>query len=156
MFNAIKTGIWLTALTILFIFLGGLIGGRSGMILAFGFALVMNLGSYWFSDKIVLKMYKAKPVTEAEYPRFVQTVNRLAKAANLPVPKIVLIPTEASNAFATGRSPQHAVVAATEGILHLLTDEELEDEGLTPATRDNIVRSIISNSLDNAEDAENK
>ncbi len=121
-----KTAFLLTVLTILFLLIGGLLGGRSGMITAFGFALVMNLVSYWFSDKIVLAMYRARPVTEQEQPDLVKTVRYLAQLDSVPMPKVYIIPTQTPNAFATGRSPQHAAVAATEGILKLLSREELE------------------------------
>ncbi len=124
--NTLKTALLLTVLTLLFIAIGGLLGGQNGMIVAFGFALVMNLGAYWFSDKIVLAMYRARPVTEEEQPDFVGTVRYLAQLANMPMPKVYVIPTSAPNAFATGRSPKHAAVAATEGILQILNREELE------------------------------
>jgi len=123
--KTLKTAFLLTVLTLLFIAIGGLIGGRSGMVMAFGFALVMNFVTYWFSDKIVLAMYRAKPATEAEQPDLVRTVRHLAQLADMPMPKVYLIPTPVPNAFATGRSPRHAAVAATEGILQLLDSEEL-------------------------------
>ncbi len=123
--NTIKTVLLLTILTLLFIMIGGLLGGRSGMVTAFGFALVMNFVSYWFSDKIVLAMYRAKPVTEAEAPELVAAVRHLAQLDNIPMPKVYVIPTDLPNAFATGRSPNHAAVAATEGILRLLNQDEL-------------------------------
>jgi len=124
--KTLKTAFLLTVLTLLFVFIGGLLGGRSGMITAFGFALVMNLVSYWFSDKIVLAMYRARPVTEEEAPDLVKTVRYLAQLDDVPMPKVYIIPTQVPNAFATGRSPKHAAVAATEGILQLLSREELE------------------------------
>lgn len=124
--NTFKTALLLTGLTLLFIAIGGLLGGQSGMIIAFAFALVMNLGAYWFSDRIVLAMYRARPVTEEEAPDLVKTVRYLAQLANMPMPKVYVIPTSAPNAFATGRSPKHAAVAATEGILRILSREELE------------------------------
>jgi heat shock protein HtpX len=116
----------LTALTVLFIFIGQLLGGRQGMIIAFGFAVLMNFFSYWFSDKIVLAMYRAKPVTEAEAPRLVQMVRLLTQQSGLPMPKVYIIPGTSPNAFATGRNPSHAAVAVTEGILDLLSADELE------------------------------
>ena len=122
----LKTAFLLTVLTLLFISIGGLIGGRSGMMTAFLFALIMNLVTYWFSDKIVLAMYRARPVTEEEEPDLVKTVRYLAQLANMPMPKVYVIPSEAPNAFATGRSPAHAAVAATQGILRILNREELE------------------------------
>ncbi len=123
--NTLKTAFLLTVLTLMFIAIGGLLGGRSGMIMAFVFALVMNLVTYWFSDKIVLAMYRAKPVTEAEAPELVGAVRHLSQLADIPMPKVYVIPTDLPNAFATGRSPRHAAVAATEGILRILNQDEL-------------------------------
>jgi heat shock protein HtpX len=114
----------LGGLSALFLAIGGALGGESGMIFAFVLALVMNIGSYWFSDKIVLRMYRAQPV-EASHPLYRMTA-RLAERAGLPMPKVYLIPDMSPNAFATGRSPEHAAVAATEGILRLLPEPELE------------------------------
>ena len=124
--KTLKTTLLLTFLTLLFVAIGRLLGGQQGMILAFGMALVMNMGAYWFSDKIVLAMYRARPVTEEEAPDLVRTVRYLAQLANMPMPKVYIIPSAAPNAFATGRSPNHAAVAATEGILQILNREELE------------------------------
>jgi heat shock protein HtpX len=124
--KAFKTAFLLILLTLFFIAVGRAIGGRQGMQIAFLFAMATNLISYWFSDKIVLKLYRARPATESEAPKLVRTVRRLAQLGNMPMPKIYIIPTEAPNAFATGRSPNHAAVAATEGILRILDDEELE------------------------------
>lgn len=123
--KTLKTAFLLTVLTLLFIGIGGLLGGRSGMITAFGLALIMNLITYWFSDKIVLAMYRARPVAQGEAPELVGAVRHLAQLANMPVPKVYIIPTETPNAFATGRSPNHAAVAATEGILRILNQDEL-------------------------------
>lgn len=123
--NTLKTAFFLTLLTLLFLGIGGLLGGRQGMTMALGMALVMNLGAYWFSDKIVLAMYRAKPVTEAEAPELVGAVRHLAQLSNMPMPKVYVIPSEAPNAFATGRSPKHAAVAATTGILRILDQDEL-------------------------------
>jgi len=123
--KTLKTAFLLTALTLLFIGIGGLLGGRSGMMMAFAFALVMNFVAYWFSDKIVLAMYRAKPVTEGEAPELVGAVRHLAQLANMPMPKVYIIPTDVPNAFATGRSPNHAAVAATQGILRILDQDEL-------------------------------
>ncbi len=123
--KTLKTAFLLTVLTLMFIAIGGLLGGRSGMMVAFTMALLMNLITYWFSDKIVLAMYRAKPVTEAEAPDLVRTVRYLAQLADMPMPRVYVIPSAAPNAFATGRSPKHAAVAATEGILRLLDPEEL-------------------------------
>jgi heat shock protein HtpX len=126
MSNALKTTVLLAALTVLFVLLGGMVGGEQGMILAFLFAAAMNLVSYWFSDKIVLRMYGAQEVSEAEAPEFYGLVRNLATRAGLPMPRVYIIPTDTPNAFATGRNPQHAAVAATQGILRILTRDELE------------------------------
>lgn len=124
--NTLKTVVLLTFLTVLLVFVGGAIGGRNGMIIAFMMALVMNFVSYWFSDRIVLKMYNAQPVTEAQAPDLYAMVRRLVQKAGLPMPKVYIIPEEALNAFATGRNPEHGVVAVTEGIMRALDREELE------------------------------
>jgi heat shock protein HtpX len=126
MANTMKTTIFLALLTGLFVAVGGLLGGRGGMVMAFGFALVMNFVSYWFSDKIVLKMYGAQPLGESEAPVVHRIVRNLATRAGIPMPKLYLIPSEATNAFATGRSPQHAAVAVTHGILRIMDEAELE------------------------------
>ena len=126
MTNTLKTTALLAALTVLFVLLGGMVGGEQGMVVAFLFAGLMNFVSYWWSDRIVLWMYGAQEVSEAEAPDFHALVRRLAQRAGLPMPKVYLIPTETPNAFATGRNPQHAAVAATEGILRILTLDELE------------------------------
>jgi heat shock protein HtpX len=126
MSNVFKTGLLLAVLTAMLVLLGGALGGRQGMVVAFFFAVIMNFGSYWFSDKIVLAMYGAQPISEAEAPRLHAVVRRLALKAQIPMPPVYLIPTETPNAFATGRSPEHAAVAVTEGILRILDDEELE------------------------------
>src|SRR5512139_1554889 len=124
--NTLKTTFLLAVLTVLFVLVGKAIGGQSGMVFAFGLAVVMNVGSYWFSDKIVLRMYGAREVTEAEAPQLHGAVRRLAVAAATPMPKVYIIPEESPNAFATGRNPAHAAVAVTEGILRILSPEELE------------------------------
>ncbi len=121
-----KTGFLLALLTVLFVAIGSYVGGQGGMVMAFAFAVLMNAGAYWFSDKIVLKMYRAQEVSEAEAPQLHATVHRLATAASLPMPKVYIIPTESPNAFATGRNPQHAAVAVTQGIMKVLTPDELE------------------------------
>src|SRR5262245_11009086 len=126
MSNMVKTTLFLALLTGLFIAVGGLLGGRGGMVMAFVLALIMNFVSYWFSDKIVLKMYGAQPIDESEAPVVHRIVRNLAARAGIPMPKLYLIPSEAPNAFATGRSPQHAAVAVTEGILQLMDERELE------------------------------
>ncbi len=124
--NMMKTVFLMTAMTVLLLFVGSMLGGEQGMIFAFAISLFMNLGSYWFSHKIVLMMYRAKEVTEAEAPRLYSIVSRIASLAQLPMPKVYIIPGDTPNAFATGRNPEHAAVAATEGILKLLSDDELE------------------------------
>src|SRR6201981_1359326 len=124
--NTFKTAFLLTALTLLLMFFGRYFGGQNGMMLALAFAAVMNFVSYFFSDKIALAMYRAQPVTREELPRAYQAVERLTQKIGIPMPKIYVIPTESPNAFATGRTPSHASVAVTHGILELLNDEELE------------------------------
>lgn len=125
MANQFRTMILLTALTLLIVFLGKLLGGSQGMLIALVLALVMNFGSYWFSDKIVLAMYRAQTVSEYEAPELYRMVRELAVSAGLPMPKVAIIPSETPNAFATGRNPEKAVVAVTEGILRLLSANEL-------------------------------
>jgi heat shock protein HtpX len=122
--SGLKTAVLLGGLSALFLLIGRAVGGDSGLVIAFGFAVVMNIGSYWFSDKIVLRMYKAQPVGP-EHPLYRMT-ERLAQRAGLPMPKVYIIPDMSPNAFATGRNPSHAAVAATEGILRLLPESELE------------------------------
>ncbi|AJE03971.1 protease HtpX [Geobacter pickeringii] len=126
MMNRLKTTLLLTLLTLLMVAMGSAIGGRSGMVYAFFMACAMNFFSYWFSDKIVLSMYGAREITEAENPQFYGMVRRLTVNAGLPMPKVYVIPSDSPNAFATGRNPSHAAVAATEGILRILSLEELE------------------------------
>jgi heat shock protein HtpX len=116
----------LGALTGLLMLIGGLIGGRGGVFIAFLFAMILNFGSYWFSDKIVLKMYKAQEVSESSAPELFNIVRNLALKALLPMPRVFIIPEETPNAFATGRNEKHAVVAVTEGIMRILNKEELE------------------------------
>ncbi len=123
--NRIKTTFLLTCLTLLLVAMGNAIGGQGGMLIAFVIAGGMNFFSYWYSDKIVLKMYRAREVSEHDHPAFYGLIRRLAQQAGLPMPRVYIIPSEAPNAFATGRNPQHAAVAATEGIMHLLDDDEL-------------------------------
>ena len=124
--NTFKTGFFLTLLTLLLMFIGRAFGGQNGMLLALAFAAVMNFVSYFYSDKIALAMYRAQPVTREELPRAYAAVERLTQKIGIPMPKIYVIPSESPNAFATGRNPQHASVAVTQGILNLLNDEELE------------------------------
>jgi heat shock protein HtpX len=124
--NRIKTVLLLAGMTAFLIVIGRLLGGRTGMYLAFILAVGMNFFSYWFSDKIVLKMYGAQEVTPADAPQLHQIVDELAREAGIPKPKVYLIPDDSPNAFATGRNPEHAAVAATEGIMRLLTPAELK------------------------------
>ena len=146
--NTLKTTFLLTALTLLLLFVGKAIGGNGGMMFALIMAGVMNFVSYWFSDKIVLRMYSAREVTEAEAPRLYRITNQLAMKAKLPMPKVYIIPGMTPNAFATGRNPQHAAVAATEGILQILNDEELEGvmahELAHVGNRDILISSIVA------------
>src|SRR5271170_2774379 len=124
--NTFKSTLLLVVLTLFLIFVGDRIGGRNGMLLAFVISVAFNFGTYFFSDKIALKMYNAQPVTREQLPRAYEAVERLTAKQGLPMPKIYVLPTESPNAFATGRNPQHASVAVTHGILELLDDEELE------------------------------
>src|SRR5246127_422633 len=124
--NTFKTALLLTALTLFLVFIGAHFGGTNGMIIAFLIAAAMNFFSYFYSDKLALAMYRAQPVTREQLPRVYQVVERLTQRIGLPMPKIYVIPMDSPNAFATGRNPQHATVAVTQGILNLLNDEELE------------------------------
>ncbi len=124
--NNIKTRFQLVTMTLILIWAGAAMGGEQGMTLALIFALGMNFFAYWFSDKIVLKMYKAKEVTEAEAPELYGTVRRLAQKAEIPMPGVYIIDQEQPNAFATGRNPQHAAVAVTTGLMRILNQEELQ------------------------------
>ena len=124
MSNTVKTALLLGAMSGLFLLLGDVLGGAQGLMLGFVFAAVTNFASYWFSDKIVLKLYRAQEVGPDH--RLYQVVSRLATRAGLPMPRVYIIPQPSPNAFATGRNPSHAAVAATEGVLRIMTDEELE------------------------------
>jgi heat shock protein HtpX len=126
MFNSFKTAILLGALTGLILIIGQLFGGQQGLIIAFVFALIMNGGSYWFSDKIVLSLYRAQELKYEDAPDLHRMVEELAQQAEIPKPRIYLIPSQNPNAFATGRNPDHAAVAVTEGIVRLLNEDELE------------------------------
>jgi heat shock protein HtpX len=123
--NQMKTLLLLAAMGGLLVVIGGAIGGKHGATIALGIALVMNFGAYWFSDKMVLRMYNAQEVTEQEAPDLYHLVRQLTEQAGLPMPKVYIIPDESPNAFATGRNPEHAAVAVTEGILRILSWEEL-------------------------------
>ena len=124
--NTFKSTLLLVLLTVFLIFIGDRFGGRNGMVLAFVLSVAFNFGTYFFSDKLALRMYNAQPVTREQLPRAYAAVERLTAKQGLPTPKIYVLPTESPNAFATGRNPQHASVAVTHGILQLLDDEELE------------------------------
>lgn len=123
--NTLKTTLLMALLTVLLVLLGGMIGGRSGMTFAFVMAAGMNFFAYWFSDRMVLSMYGAREITEREDPRFYGLIRRLAQRAGLPMPRVYIIDSDTPNAFATGRNPEHAAVAATSGILRILTEDEL-------------------------------
>ena len=125
MFNLMKTAVLMAAITALFMAIGSVMGGHSGMMIALAIAVAMNFFSYWFSDKMVLKMYNAREVDEASAPQFYRMVRELAERAQLPMPRVYLIDEDAPNAFATGRNPEHAAVAATTGILRVLSEREM-------------------------------
>ena len=124
--NTIKTGLLLGALTGLLMLIGGYFGGKGGIVIAFIFAMVMNFGAYWFSDKLILKMYSAQEVSVNEAPQLYAMVKDLALRAGLPMPKVYIVPGDTPNAFATGRDENHAVVAVTEGIMRMLNKDEIE------------------------------
>ena len=124
--NTFKTAFLLTALTLLLMFIGRAFGGQNGMLMALLIAAVLNFVSYFYSDKIALAVYRAQPVTREQLPRAYEIVERLTQKIGIPMPKIYVLPTESPNAFATGRNPNHASVAVTQGILGLLNDEEME------------------------------
>lgn len=124
--STLKTGLLMAALTALFIVCGKLLGGNVGVVIAIGFALVMNVGTYWFSDRIVLAMTKARPVSPSEAPELYQMTERLAKRADIPMPRLYIVPDPSPNAFATGRNPAHGVVAVNEGLLRMLDRAEVE------------------------------
>jgi heat shock protein HtpX len=146
--NNVKVAFLLILLTLLFVAIGYLFGGRQGMIWAFGLAVVMNFFSYWFSDKIVLKLYRARPATEQTDAKLLRIVRHAAQMGYLPEPKVYVIPTEAPNAFATGRNPEHAAVAVTEGIMRLLSSDELEGvighELAHVKNRDILIGSVVA------------
>jgi len=146
--NALKTTLLLGALTLLLVYGGMALGGEQGMIFAFGFAVLMNFGAYFYSDKLVLRMYKAHPVTEAEFPQVYQMVRDLTRRADIPLPKIYRIPTQQPNAFATGRNPEHAAIAFTDGILNMLDPDEfkgvLAHELAHVKNRDILIGTIVA------------
>ena len=146
--NQIRTTVLLAAMTALMLLIGRFLGGQQGMIIAFVIAIGMNFFSYWFSDKIVLKMYRAQEVTDGQAPEVYDMVRELARRAQLPMPRVYIIPQEAPNAFATGRNPQHAVVAVTQGLLRLMDREEvmgvLAHEMAHVKNRDILIGSIAA------------
>jgi heat shock protein HtpX len=148
MSNIFKTGLLLAALTAMLVLIGGAIGGQEGMIIAFVLAAAMNFASYWFSDKIVLTAYGARPIDEAQAPRLHAVVRQLCTRAGIPMPAVYMIPTDTPNAFATGRNPQHAAVAVTEGIMRILSEDELEGvlahELAHVANRDVLISTIAA------------
>ncbi len=123
--NRTRTFLLMVSLTVLLVFVGGIVGGKQGTVIAFFIAAAMNVFSYWFSDKMILKRYAASQVGPEDQSRLYSIVSELAEKADLPMPKVFLIPEASPNAFATGRNPEHAAVAATEGIMNILDDEEL-------------------------------
>ena len=124
--NGMRTAALMAALMVLFVLIGQMLGGQQGMVLAFLFGIGVNFFSYWFSDKLVLKMYRAQEVGRAEAPELYDMVDRLRVEAGLPMPRVFVIPSDQPNAFATGRNPEHAAVAVTSGIVRLLSNKELE------------------------------
>jgi heat shock protein HtpX len=146
--NTLKTAFFLTLLTLLLIFIGRILGGNSGMVIALIFAAILNLGSYWFSDKIVLGIYRAQKIEEGDNPGLYRIIRRIASQAGLPMPKVYIIPTDSPNAFATGRNPEHSAVAVTSGILRILSEEELEGvishEMSHIKNRDILISSIVA------------
>lgn len=148
MSNFVKTTFLLVTLTLLVVWCGSLLGGQQGMVFAFWFAVIMNFSAWWFSDKIVLAMHRAQPLSENEAPEIFEIVRRLSAKAHIPMPAIYLIPSAAANAFATGRGPGHAVIAVTHGIVKLLNKEELEGvlahEISHILNRDILISSIVA------------
>jgi len=146
--TTLKTAFLMSLIMILFILVGGALGGQQGMIIAFIFSLAMNFGSYWFSDKIVLAMYKAQPIVESENPKLFAMVQRLSQKANIPMPKVYVIQNPTPNAFATGRNPNHAAVAVTTGIMSMLNENELAGviahELAHIKNRDILISSIVA------------
>lgn len=146
MTSQLKTVMLLALMSGLIIVLGGALGGRTGIVIAFGLALLMNVGSYWYSDKVVLRMYNARELSEQEAPMIYTMVRELAVQASIPMPRVCIVPEQAPNAFATGRNPEHSVVAVTEGIVRLLSPEELRGvlahEIAHIANRDILIQTI--------------
>jgi heat shock protein HtpX len=126
MLNMLKTGLLLTGLTLILIWIGNLLGGQTGIIIALAFAAIMNLGSYWFSDRLVIAMTGAQPLSEQEAPQLYQMLREMTHRANMPMPRLYLIPEMQPNAFATGRDPKHGVVAVTQGLLQMMNYDEVK------------------------------
>ncbi len=148
MWNTVKTTLLLSVLTLFFVYVGRLLGGQTGMVLALGFALVMNLGSWWFSDRIVLAMYRARPITPDQSPELYRIVADLTDRAGIPMPKLYVLPQAAPNAFATGRDPAHAAVAVTDGLLRMMPPDEVRaviaHELGHVANRDTLISAIAA------------
>ncbi len=146
--NTLKTLLFLTVLTVLLIIVGGLLGGRSGMMVALVFAAIMNFGSYWFSDKIVIRIFRCRKIEERDNPKLFGIVRRVSQNAQIPMPKVYITPSDSPNAFATGRNPKHAAVAVTQGILKILNQDELEGvishEMAHIKNRDILTQSIVA------------
>ena len=146
--NNVKTLLLMALMSGIIIMLGGVLGGSGGVVIAFVLALVMNIGSYWFSDSVVLKMYRARELERTEAPYLFDIVEELSRNAGIPMPRICVVPEEAPNAFATGRNPEHSVVAVTAGILDLLSPEELRGvlahEIAHIAHRDILIQTVAS------------
>lgn len=146
MTSQLKTLMLMAALSAVLIFMGGALGGQKGIVIALAFALIMNVGSYWYSDKIVLSMYRAQELSPADAPVVHQIVDELARNAGIPKPRLYIVPQEAPNAFATGRDPEHGVIAVTQGIMRLLPPEQLRGvlahEMAHIANRDILVQSV--------------
>jgi heat shock protein HtpX len=146
--NRVKTWILIAALGGLFVLIGGMIGGRSGMVAALAIALVFNFSMYWFSDRIAIATTRSKPVTEAEYPQLYEIVRELAEADRMPLPRVYVSEMMQPNAFATGRNPEHAAVAVTQGILRILDERELRavlaHELSHVANRDILISSVAA------------
>lgn len=148
--NSFKTVFLMTMMMVLFLIVGSALGGETGLLIAFAFSLAMNFGSYWFSDKIILKMYRAREVTAQEYPQLYEIVKELSEKAMLPMPRVYVVNNPTPNAFATGRNPKNAAVAVTTGILKILNRDELEgvlSHELTHVKNRDILVSTIAATL---------
>jgi heat shock protein HtpX len=148
MYNSLKTLFLMVLLSGILMFIGGAIGGSVGVMFAFIISIAMNFFSYWFSDTMVLKMYNAREITEVENPKLYGMVRRLTQKAQMPMPKVCIVPDDSPNAFATGRNPEHSAVAVTEGIMHILSDDELEGvishELAHVKNRDTLISTVVA------------